>query len=207
MKVGLNDRLKRLEFFVRAHASVQALFFVLLFFSVINMVYAFGVIVVFQTWLPTWRLDRRFPFSAIPLWAFFLVSLLASVISLYYYPKNRPKLACDRANGFFVYVAIGLIVWIFFAFSLIHTFYIGDFYIVDIIQNIFSGRGPLELSRGGIDLFPTLGDTVFIAYLISFLSLYLASWRAFRAAHQTMQIFVMRTRARNLESHYAHWEC
>jgi len=186
---------------------MQSLPFVLLFFSVINMAYVFGVVVVFQTWLPTWWLDRRLPFRAIPLWAFFLVSLAASVISLYYYPKNRPKLACDRVNGFLVYVAIGFIAWFVFAFVLIHTFYIGDFYVVRVIQNIFSGKGILELPVRDIDLFPTLGDTVFIAYLISFLSLYLASWRAFRSAPQNMQILAMRTRARNLESQYAHWEC
>jgi hypothetical protein len=171
------------------------------------MTYVFGVVVVFQTWLPTWWLDRRLPFRLIPLWVFFLVSLAASVISLYYYPKNRPKLACDKVNGFLLYVAIGLIAWFVFAFCLIHTFYIGDFYVVRVIQNIFSGRSPLELPVRDIDLFPTLGDTVFITYFISFLSLYLASWRAFRSAHQNMQILVMRTRAHNLESKYAHWEC
>ncbi len=170
---------------LRARAPIQALLFVVLFFSIFNMVYAFSVVVVVQSWLPTWWLDRRFPFNMIPLWAFFLVSLAASIVSVYYIPKNRPKLGCDKVNGFFVCTAIGLIAWILFAFSLIHTFYIGDFHVVRIIQNIFSGRSPLELPVEIIDVFPTLGDTVFITYSLSFFFLYLASWRAFRAAHQT----------------------
>jgi len=187
MKVDLRDQLKRNGCYVRTHASLQALLFVVLIFSVINMAYTFAVVVLLQSWLPTWWLDRRFPFAMIPLWAFFLVSLATSVASLYYYPKHRPKLSYDRVNRVIVYMAIGLIAWIVFAFGLIHTFYIGDFYLVRIIQNIFSGKSLLELPVRDIDLFPTLGDTVFIAYSISFLFSYLASWRAFRTAHQNMQ--------------------
>jgi len=201
MKVGLRDQLKRVGCYVRTHASVQALLFVVLFFSVINMAYTFTVVVVLQVWLPTWWIDRRFPFKLIPLWAFFLVSLTACVVSLYYYPKNRPKLACDRVNGFFVYMAIGLIAWMVFAFGFIHTFYIGDLWVVSWIQNIFSGRSPLEYPVRHIDVFPTLGDTVFMAYSLSFLFLYLASWRAFRAARQNMQKPVIIGK-----SQYTHWE-
>ncbi len=191
MKVDLGDQVKRVGCYVRMHASVQALLFVVLFFSIINMAYSFAVVVILQVWLPTWWLDRRFPFCMIPLWAFFLVSLATSVVSLCYYPKNRPKLAYDKVNGIFVYMAIGFIAWMVFAFGLIHTLYIGDFYVVRVIQYIFSGKNPLELPVRDVDLFPTLGDTVFIAYLISFLFSYLASWRAFRTAHQKMQRLII----------------
>jgi len=187
MNADFMYQLKRIGCYIRSHASLQALLFVALLFSIVNMAYAFTVMVIFQSWLPTWRLDRRFPFALIPLWAVFLVSVAASVVSLYYYPKHRPKLSYDRVNGVFVCMAIGLIIWIAFAFGLIHTFYIGDFYVVPIIQNIFSAKSLLELDVWYIDLFPTLGDTVFIAYSISFLLLYLASWRAFRTAHENMQ--------------------
>jgi hypothetical protein len=191
MKVDLGDQLKRVGCYVRTHASVQALLFVVLFFSIINMAYSFAVVVILQSWLPTWHLDRRFPFSMIPLWAFFLVSLATSVVSLCYYPKNRPKLAYDRVNGFFVCMAIGLIAWLVFAFGLIRIFDIGDFYVVRIIQNLFSGKSLVELPVRDFNLFPTLGDTAFIAYSISFLFSYLASWRAFRTAHQKMQRLII----------------
>lgn len=191
MKVDLGDQLKRVGCYVRTHASVQALFFVALFFSIINMAYSFAVVVLLQCWLPTWHLDNRFPFSMIPLWAFFLVSLATSVVSLCYYPKNRPKLAYDRVNGFFVCMAIGFIAWLVFGFGLIRIFDIGDFYVVRIIQNMFSGKSLVELPVRDFNLFPTLGDTVFIAYSISFLFSYLASWRAFRTAHQKMQRLII----------------
>ncbi len=187
MKEGLGDQLKRVGCYIRTHASVQALLFVVLFFSIINMVYSFAVVVILQAWLPTWHLDNRFPFSMIPLWAFFLVSLATSVVSLCYYPKNRPKLAYDRVNGFFVCMAIGFIAWLVFAFGLIRIFDIGDFWVVRIIQHMFSGKSLVALPVRDGNLFPTLGDTAFIAYSISFLFSYLASWRAFRTAHQNMQ--------------------
>jgi len=191
MKGDLGDQLKKVGHYVRTHASVQALFFVVLFFSIINMAYSLAVVVLLQSWLPAWRLDRRFPFSMIPLWAFFLVSLATSVVSLCYYPKNRPKLTYDRVNGFLVCMAIGFIAWLVFGFGLIRIFDIGDFYVVGIIQNLFSGKSLLELDVWYIDLFPTLGDTIFIAYSISFLFSYLASWRAFRTAHQKMQRLII----------------
>ena len=191
MKVDLGDQLKRVGCYVRTHASVQALLFVVLFFSIINMAYSFAVVVILQSWLPTWHLDRRFPFSMIPLWAFFLVSLATSVVSLCYYPKNRPKLAYDGVNGFFVCMAIGFIFWLVFGFGLIRIFDIGDFYVVRIIQNLFSGKSLVELPARDFSLFPTLGDTIFIAYSISFLFSYLASWRALRTAHQKMQRLII----------------
>jgi hypothetical protein len=88
-------------------------------------------------------------------------------------------------------MAIGFIALLVFAFGLLRIFDIGDFYVVRIIQNLFSGKSVVELPVRDIDLFPTLGDTVFIAYSISFLFSYLASWRAFRTAHQKMQRLII----------------
>lgn len=200
MKGDLGDQLKKVGHHVRTHASVQALFFVVLFFSIINMAYSFAVVVLLQSWLPAWRLDRRFPFSVIPLWAFFLVSLATFVVSLCYYPKNRPKLTYDRVNGFLVYMTIAFIAWLVFGFGLIRIFDIGDFYVVGIIQNLFSEKSLVELPVRDIDIFPTLGDTVFIAYSISFLFSYLASWRAFRAARQDVQrLIIVRSHGISIE--------
>jgi hypothetical protein len=47
-----------------------------------------------------------------------------------------------------------------FCFGLLRIFDIGDFYVVRIIQNLFSGKSLVELPVRDIDFFPTLGDTV-----------------------------------------------
>ena len=177
--------------YIYTHAFLQALFFVPLFFSVLNMAYTVMVVAFVRSWLLSWWIDRRFPFNVIPLWMFFLVSLAAFIVGIYYYPTNRPKLGFDRANGFLLGIAIGLIAWIVFALSLTHTFYIGDFNVFRIMQNFLSGRHILELPVETIDVFPTLGDTVLIGYVFAFFFLFLASWRAFRTVPKKRQILMV----------------
>ena len=167
--------LERFGCYVRRHAFVQALLFVSLLFSVLNIVYTFMVVAIVRSWLLTWHLDRRFPLSTIPLWAFFLVSLAIFIIGIYYYPRNHPKLRYDKVNGFFICITIILITWVVLALSLTHTLYIADFNVVRILQNALSGMNLLELPIEAIDTFPTLGDTVFIGYSFAFLFLLLAN--------------------------------
>jgi hypothetical protein len=146
---------------------------------------------VVRSWLLTWWVDRRFPFNMIPLWAFFLVSLAVFIVGISYYPKDRPKLSFDRINGFLICVAIGFIAWLVLALGLTHTLYIGDFSVLRILGNAFSGRGLLELPVEAIDVFPTLGDTILIGYSLAFLFVLLASWRAFRSMPQKLQILIV----------------
>ncbi len=88
-------------------------------------------------------------------------------------------------------MALGFIAWLVFAFGIIRIFDIGDFWVVRIIQHMFSGKSLVALPVRDANLFPTLGDTAFIAYSISLLFSYLASWRAFRTAHQKMQRLII----------------
>ncbi|HJW97986.1 MAG TPA: hypothetical protein VJ529_02575 [Candidatus Bathyarchaeia archaeon] len=179
------------ESYVRSHAFVQAVLFVGLFFSVLNIAYTITVVAIIRSWLLTWWVDRRFPFCLIPLWAFLLVSTVFFMLGIYYYPRNRPRLAFDGINKFLICVTIGILVWIAVALGLTHVLYIGDFNVLQIIQNVFSGEPRLELPVETIDVFPTLGDTVLIGYILSFLFSFFASWRALRTVRQDRQIFVL----------------
>lgn len=158
-----------------------------IFLSIVNVAYTYLVVVVIQSWLLTWHLDRRFPFSMIPLWAFCLVSIAAGTISMYACTQKteyQPKLGCDKFNTFLIYMTIGLFVWIMIAIGLTHTYYIGDFNVWSVLQTILSGKVPIPFEavpRESVDIFPTLGDSLFIAYLLSFIFLYLANWRGLKA--------------------------
>jgi hypothetical protein len=158
----------------------------------LNVAYAMLVVVVFQSWLLTWHLDRTFPFNMIPMWAFCLISTVAGFLSLRYYRRapNQPKFGYDKFNIYLIYATMGSIIWIVVAVMLIHTYYIGDFNIGNVILAIISGKAPLpfvELPLQSVDVFPTLGDSIFIAYLLSFVFLYLASWRGIKArAHDCL---------------------
>ena len=182
---------KKSEGYVRSHAFAQAVLFVGLFFSVLNIAYTITVVVIVRSWLLTWWVDRRFPFCLIPLWAFLLVSTVLFMLGIFYYPRNRPKLAFDGINKFLICVTIGIFVWIAVAVGLTHVLYIGDFNVLQIIQNAFSGEPLLELPVETIDVFPTLGDTVLIGYILAFLFSFFASWRALRTVRQERQIFVL----------------
>jgi len=118
------------------------------------------------------------------------------MLGLYYYPRNRPKLTFDWRNKFLICITIAFFIWIALALSLTHIFYIGDFNLMCIVQNAFSGEHSfqvniLELPVDSIDVFPTLGDTVLIGYVLAFLFSFFASWRAFRTVRQKKQIFVL----------------
>ena len=177
--------------YVRKYAPVQAILYVAMIFSVLNIAYTVMVTVIVQSWLLTWWIDRRFPFCLIPLWAFLLVSIVFFVMGIYYYPRRRPQLHFDRINKFLICITIGVIGWIVLALSLTHWLYIGDFNVLRIIKNIFSGNDLLVLSVGAIDVFPTLGDTVLIGYMLAFFFLFLISWRAFRNVRQDGRILVL----------------
>lgn len=176
---------------VRTHASMQAILFVSIFFSTLNIAYTITVVAVVRSWLLTWWVDRRFPFCLIPLWVFLLFSIALLILGIYFYPNNRPKLRFDRINKLLIFITFGIFVWIILALSLTHTMYIGDFNVLHMLQNVFSGRSILELPLETIDIFPTLGDTILIGYILCFLFLFLASWRAFRTVRKTMHFFVL----------------
>ncbi len=182
---------KKSEGYVRDHAFIHAILFVALFFSALNIAYTITVLVVARSWLLTWWVDRRFPFCLIPLWAFLLASIAFLVLGIYYYPRNRPKVAFDRINKFLICITISIFVWILIALALIHTLYIGDFNVLQIVQNAFSGVSLLELPVETIDVFPTIGDTVLIGYILAFLFSFIASWRALRTVRQDKQILVL----------------
>ncbi len=165
---------------------LQSLLLPIATLAVINVLYTFLVVVVLQSWLLTWHLDRRFPFSLIPLWAFCLVSLVVGTLSLFYLFKeeNRPKLGCDKFNISLIYMTMGLLVWIVIAIMLTHTYYIGDFNVWSVLQAVLSGKVPipfLAVSVESVDVFPTLGDSLFIAYFAVFIILYLVNWRGLTA--------------------------
>ncbi len=174
---------KRPEGYVREHAFVQAVLFVAIFFSGLNIVYTIIVVAVVRSWLLTWWVDRRFPFCLIPLWAFLIASIAFFMVGIYYYPRNRPRLAFDRVNKFLICITISIFVWIATALALTHTLYIGDFSVMQIVQNAFAGEPLLELPVETIDVFPTLGDTVLIGYIVAFLFSLFLSWRALRTTH------------------------
>ena len=113
------------------------------------------------------------------------------MLGIYYYPRNRPRLSFDGINKFLICVTIGILVWIAVALGLTHVLYIGDFNVLQIIQNVFSGEPRLELPVETIDVFPTLGDTVLIGYILAFLFSFFASWRALRTVRQDRHIFVL----------------
>lgn len=170
--------------------SVQSLLMPLIILSILNVAYTILVVVVLQSWLLTWHLDGRFPFDIIPLWAFCLVSIGAGFLSLRYYRRapNQPKFGRDKFNMILIYATMGSIIWIFVAIMLIHTYYIGDFNVGNVLLAIISGKAPLpfvELPLQSVDVFPTLGDSIFIAYSLSFVFLYSASWRGIKAYDST----------------------
>lgn len=153
-----------------------------LFLSIVNVAYTFLVVGVLQSWLLTWHLDRRFPFSMIPLWAFCLVSIAIGIASLFYLSKakNQPKWDFDKFNKFLIYTSVGLFVWIIIAIMLTHTYYIGDFNLWSVLHAIVSGKAPIpfvEVPLESVDVVPTLGDSIFIAYGAIFVLLYLANLR------------------------------
>ncbi len=181
---------KKYEGYVREHAFVQAVLFVAIFFSGMNIFYTITVVAVVRSWLLTWWVDRRFPFCLIPLWAFLLASITFFIVGIYYYPRNRPRLAFDRVNKFLICVTVSIFIWIAMALALTHTLYIGDFSVIQIVQNAFAGEPLLELPVSTIDVFPTLGDTVLIGYITAFLFSSFLSWRALRTVH-SKQILVL----------------
>ena len=163
----------------------QSFLIPILSLSMLNVAYIFLVVVVLQSWLLTWHLDRRFPFSMIPLWVFCLVSIAVGISSLFYLSKvkNQPKLGFDKFNMFLIYMTVGLFVWIVIAISLTHTYYIGDFNVWSVLQAIFSGKVPIpfvEVPLESVDVVPTLGDSIFLAYGVIFILLYLANWRGLK---------------------------
>ena len=183
--------LEKFEDYLRMHAFLQAILFVALFFSALNILYTVTVVVVIRSWLITWWIDRRFPFCLIPMWAFLLVSIAFFLLGIYYYPRNRPKLHFDKINKFLICITISVIAWIALALGLTHTLYIGDFNVLHIIQNAFSGSDLLVLSWDAVDVFPTLGDTVLIGYILAFFFSSLTSWRALRTVRQDGRILVL----------------
>ena len=157
----------------------------LTFLSIVNVAYTFLVVVVLQSWLLTWWIDRRFPFRLVPLWVFCLVSLGVGALSLYYWGKaeHQPKLGCDKFTIVLIYGTMGLFVWIMIAISLTHTYYIGDFNVWSVLQAVLGGKDPIpfvEVPRESVDVFPTLGDSLFISYVLSFIFLYVANLRGLR---------------------------
>lgn len=158
----------------------------LTFLSIVNVAYTFLVVVVLKSWLLTWWIDRRFPFRLVPLWVFCLASLGVGALSMYYWSKveHQPKLGCDKFNIFLIYGTIGLSVWILIAISLTHIYYIGDFNVWSVLQAVLLGKDPVpfvEVPRESVDVFPTLGDSLFIAYFLSFIFLYVANLRGLKA--------------------------
>lgn len=164
---------------------LQSLLMPLTFLAIVNVAYTFLVVVVLQSWLLTWWIDRRFPFRLVPLWVFCFFSLVVGALSLYYWRKvdRQPKLGCDKFNIFLIYGTMGLFVWILIAISLTHTYYIGDFNVWSVLQAVLSGKDPIpfiEVPRESVDVFPTLGDSLFISYFLSFIFLYIANLRGLR---------------------------
>ena len=163
--------------------SVKALIIVLTVFSLFNLGYAVYIVDIVGSWRLEWWIDRRFPFNLIPLWLFAFVSAACFVFCIFLLWSNLPKgfkLRCDPINTLLLGYIIELFGWIIFAVYLIHKYYVGDFWVVRILENIFTGKNILELPTYDIDVFPTLGDTVIISYVLSFILLYIASWRALK---------------------------
>lgn len=183
--------LERFGNYVRKYTFVQAILYVAMIFSVLNIAYVVAVVVIIQSWLLTWWIDRRFPFCLIPMWAFLLVSVAFFLLGFFYYPKNRPKLHFDKVNKLLICTLIGIVAWIGLALGLTHTLYIGDFNVFSIIKNGFSGTDLLVLSWDAVDVFPTLGDTVLIGYILAFFFSFLIVWRALRPVCQDGRILVL----------------
>jgi hypothetical protein len=114
-----------------------------------------------------------------PALGFLLASIVFLVLGIYYYPRNRPRLAFDRVNKFLICITISIFVWIAVELALTHTLYIGDFNAIPIVQKAFAGEPLLGLPVETADVFPTLGDTVLIGYMLAFLFSLFAGWRAF----------------------------
>jgi len=145
--------------------------------------YGVWVVDIKHSWDPNWWLDRRFPFNLMPLWVFVAVSLIIFLLSVFFTWISKPegfRLRCDWVNKALLYVAAGMFVWIVWALNIVHTYYIGDFWVVRILENIWKGKDILALPISDIDVFPTLGDTIIIAYILSFLLFYIAAFRAYK---------------------------
>ena len=151
------------------------------YFALLNVIYAALVTDVIESWRPEWWIDRRFPLNLVPLWFFASISFCLLIITAFlawlYRPHNF-KLKCDSMNILLLSLTLGFIGWIVTGLYLIHTYYIGDYWIVRIIDNIWSGKNILSLPTCDIDRFPTLSDTVILAYIVSFGLLYLVNYRA-----------------------------
>jgi hypothetical protein len=187
------------EGYVHDHPFVQAFLFVAIFFSALNILYTIVVVAVIRSWLLTWWIDRRFPFCLIPLWVFLLVSIALFLLGIYFHPKYGPRLTFDGVNKILICVTMSIFVWMAIALCLTHVFYIGDFNVLQIIQNAFAGEYIMNLPISTIDAFPTLGDTVLIGYVLAFLFSFFASWRALRTMRWDNQILV-------LGKHSTHWQ-
>ena len=164
-----------------------ALAHVLPFYAAFNIFYAVFCVDVVRSWRLDWWIDRRFPFNLIPMWFFLALSIAVLTLSSFYRWANsveRLKLRYDRTNYFLFLLTLILIVWIILCCHIVHTYYIGDYWLPAIIQNILEGKDILALYWYQIDVFPTLGDTIIIAYVVSFLMLYTAYYRAIRHATQ-----------------------
>ena len=172
---------------MRLKTSLQVLFFTLIFYSLVTIAYGVWIIEIQHSWLPTWWLDRRFPFNLTIMygiimfsWWTFLISTGLTVVGYFFdEERKRPLKLFDKLNIFLFCAWFGLLIWFAWSIYLLRAYDIGDFWVVRIIQNILTGRNPRELPRYDIDVFPTLGDTVIISYIVSFIILYTAAFRAF----------------------------
>ena len=180
------------------HKWLQALFMVIPYHALFNVVYSITIVDLIGSWTLTWWIDRRFPFSMMPLWAFTTVSVAALFLCLFLAWINRPerfRLLCDKINWCLCILIIGIFAWMVLLVSLIHTYYIGDFCILRFIPNVIAGRYPFDIPFSEVDVFPTFGDTVIISYLLSFLLLYLANWHALTIVNKSPHYEVIRTKS------------
>jgi len=152
-----------------------------LYFALLNVVYAALVVDVVGSWRPEWWIDRRFPLNLIPMWFFASLSICLLIITAFFAWFYRPRnfrLRYDFLNVLLLSLTLGFIGWILMGLYLVHTYYIGDYWVVQILDNIWNSRNILSLPAYDIDRFPTLSDTIILSYLASFGLLYFANYRA-----------------------------